>query len=143
MSIHAHTPDDTTPSHHPDDLPHDSQAARLLAMTARETDQWRAEARIEADAVVSEAREEAARLVRAAKAEVEGVASKAREEAAQIVNDARVEAYRVREQTTESRKRLDEEIATLTQQAADLKAQLRRHLTDLLDRVEATPGADS
>jgi hypothetical protein len=56
------------------------------------------------------------------------------------VNDARVEAYRVREETTGLRKRHDEEIAHLQQVASEHKEQLRRHLTDMLEQVESTPG---
>ena len=59
-----------------DDASEGSAAARLLEMTARETDQWRADARSEAEAIVREARAEAER----------------------VVGEARVEAYRVRQE---------------------------------------------
>ncbi|KQW48966.1 hypothetical protein ASC77_09635 [Nocardioides sp. Root1257] len=115
-------------------------AARLLAMTARETDQWRSEARDEAASIVAAAREESAELVRAAKAEAERLVSSARETAAQTTNDARVEEYRVREATTELRNRVNEEVAQLQQMATQHREQLRQHLTEMLDRVDAAPG---
>jgi cell division septum initiation protein DivIVA len=151
MSINAQSYDDlhpgagresgegTEPSSSADSSP---AAARLLAITARETDQWREEARSEAAAVVAGAREEAAEIVRAAREEAERLVSSAREQAAQTVNDARVEAYRVREETTAVRKRHDEEVAALQHLANDHRARLRQHLTDLLERVDATPGSD-
>jgi cell division septum initiation protein DivIVA len=124
--------------------PHSSPAAaRLLAMTARETDQWRSEAKSEAAAVVAGAREEAAELVRAAREEAERLVASARDEAARTVNDARVEAHRVREETTAVRKRHDEHIAHLQQVATDHREQMRHHLTDMLDRVDSTPGGRS
>jgi cell division septum initiation protein DivIVA len=92
-------------------------AARLLAITARDTDQWRAEARSEADAVVAAARAEAAEIVRAA-----------REEAERLANDARVETYREREKAER-----------LQRLAAEHREQLRSHLTEMLQQVEATP----
>jgi hypothetical protein len=70
MSVNAHgygdyngggTGQDTvrpTPPSGPGDGPDGSQAAaRLLEITARETDQWRSEARSEAAAIVAGARE--------------------------------------------------------------------------------------
>jgi hypothetical protein len=115
-------------------------AARLMEITARETEQWRADAKSEADAVVARARQEAADLVRAAREEAERLVTSAREEAAQVSNDARVEAYRVREETAATRKRRDEEIAQLEQQANDHRELMRRHLTEMLDRVNSAPG---
>lgn len=91
-------------------------AARLLEMTARETDRWRSEARDESAAIVQAARDEAERLVAAA-----------RKEAEQTTNDARVEAYRVRESTTR-----------LEQVETDTRERLRQHLTDMLAQVDAT-----
>jgi cell division septum initiation protein DivIVA len=104
-------------------------AARLLEMTARETDQWRSEARSEATAIVAGAREEAERLV-----------ASARDEAAQTTNEARVEAYRVREETTALRKRHEEEIARLEQVATEHRERLRHHLTEMLHRVDSDLG---
>ena len=111
MSIHAQNDADQ-----PDQTDQSAAAARLLALTARDTDQWRAEARSEADAVVAAAREEAAEIVRAA-----------REEAERMTNDARVETYREREKATK-----------LKQTADEHREQLRTHLTEMLERVEAT-----
>jgi cell division septum initiation protein DivIVA len=119
----------TSPSG-PSDGPDGSQAAaRLLEMTARETDQWRSEARSEAAAIVAGAREEAERLV-----------ASARDEAAQTTNEARVEAYRVREETTALRRRHDEDIARLEQVATEHRELLRHHLTEMLDRVDSDLG---
>jgi len=125
----------------PDSAPDSSPAAaRLLEMTARETDQWRTEARSEADAIVAGAREEAARLVQAARTESERLVTSAQEKASETVNDARVEAYRVREKSTAARKRNEEEIAQLEQLATQHRAQLRGHLTKMLDEVDSTSG---
>jgi len=101
-----------------DDGQDGSAAARLLEMTARETDRWRSEARTESDATVADARKEAAELVRAAHAE----------------------ADRVRQETTALRERHEEDIARLEQVATDTREQLRQHLTEMLARVDATLG---
>lgn len=114
-------------------------AARMLELTARETDQWRSEARSEAAAIVAGAREEATKLLRAANEEAERLVTSARDEAAQTTNDARVEAHRVREETAAVRKRHDEGIARLQQVATEHRERLRHHLTDMLDRVDSTP----
>jgi len=157
MSINAHgygDPDSGTggdtgngtarpaaPRRDPEDVPDSSSAAaRLLEMTAHETDQWRAEAKSEAAAIVAGAREEATTIVRAAGEEAERLVASARDEAAQTVNDARDEAHRVREATTAVRKRHDEDIAHLQQLATEHREQLRHHLTDMLDRIDSTPG---
>jgi cell division septum initiation protein DivIVA len=152
MSNTTHTYDDARSGTSPDGVAEaSSSAVRLLEMTARDTEQWRSEARSEAEAVVAAAREEAAtvvtearataaKLVRDAREEAERLQESARSEAAETVNDARVEAYRVREETTGLRKRHDEEIAHLQQVASEHKEQLRRHLTDMLEQVESTPG---
>ena len=115
-------------------------AARLLEMTGRETDQWRADARSEAAVIVTAARTESAELVRAAREEAERLVTAAREEAERTTSDARVEAYHVREETSAARRRHDEEIAHLRETATEHREQLRRHLTDMLDRVDSTPG---
>ena len=112
MSIHAQNDAAATEANDPS-----AAAARLLAITARDTDQWRAEARTEADAVVAAAREEAAEIVRAA-----------REEAERMTNDARIETYREREKA-----------AKIKQTADEHREQMRSHLTEMLQRVEATP----
>lgn len=111
-------------------------AARLLAMTARDTDHWRTQARQESDAMVADARKESAELVRAARDEAERLVASAREEAAQTTNDARVEAYRIRAETTALRERHDEDIARLEQVATDNREGLRKHLTEMLARVD-------
>lgn len=111
MSINAQNHADPTDPSDPS-----AAAARLLALTARDTDQWRAEARTEADTVVSAAREEAAEIVRAA-----------REEADRMMNDARVETYREREKATKIRQTADEH-----------REHMRTHLAEMLERVEAT-----
>jgi cell division septum initiation protein DivIVA len=115
-------------------------AARLLEITARETDQWRSEARGEAATIVEEARREAAELVRAARAEAERVVTKAQEESAQATNGARVEAYRVREETTAVRRRHEEEVARLQQAATEHRELMRNHLTAMLEQVDSLPG---
>ena len=103
-------------------------AARLLEVTARETEQWRSEARNEAAAIVARARDEADRLV-----------GSARDQATQITGEARAEAARVREETAALRQRHEQEIARLEQVATEQRELLGRHLTDLLDRVNSVP----
>jgi cell division septum initiation protein DivIVA len=140
---------DTT--EHPVTAPASQAAARLLELAARETDQWREEARNEAAAIVAEAREESDRIVRAAREESakivrtareegERVVSAAQEKGAELTNDARVEAYRVRAETTELRKRHEDDIARLEQVATEHREGLRSHLTEMLARVDAAPG---
>ena len=118
-------------------------AARLLEMTARDTDRWRSEAKTESEAIVANAREESAEMVRAAREEAERLVTSAREEAAQTTNDARVEAHRVREETTALRKQHDEDVAQLERVATENREQLRQHLTEMLARVDATTPPDS
>jgi cell division septum initiation protein DivIVA len=125
----------------PDGLPPDSpSAARLLAMIARETDEWRADAQRDAATIVAGARQEAAALVRAAREEAERLVAAAREESAHTVNEARVEAYRLREETKAARQAHDDDMAHLERLAAENRTQLRRQLTAMLDRVDAPPG---
>jgi cell division septum initiation protein DivIVA len=118
-------------------------AARLLELTAREADQWRADAKSEAAAIVAAARDEAAKVVRAARDEAERLVATAKEEGAQITNDARVEAYRVREETTALRKRQEEHVARLEQLATEQRELLRHHLTEMLGRVDSLSSGDS
>ncbi|GAB7007203.1 hypothetical protein JCM18899A_46780 [Nocardioides sp. AN3] len=121
---------------------HASQAAaRLLELTARETEQWCSEARREAAAIVAGARDETAELVRAARQEAERLVSSAREEAARTTNEARAEASRVREETSVIRKRHDEEVARLQQVATEVRQRLRHDLTAMLDQVDSIPDA--
>ena len=159
MSINEHTANGTypgdgvvspsAPSAADEGQDSSQAAARLLEMTARETDRWRAEAKEEAAAAVAAgrdeaastvatARQEAAELVRAAREEADRLVTAAREQAEQTVNDARVEAYRVREQTTEVRKKHDADVARLQQLASEHREKMRHHLTAMLDQVEAT-----
>jgi cell division septum initiation protein DivIVA len=119
-----------------------SAAARLLEKTARETDQWREDARAEAAATLSAARDEAAQVVRAAREEAERLVAAAREEADRAVNDARVEAYRVREQTNAARQGHEEDIARLQQVATQHRERLRQHLTEMLGQVDSAPGGE-
>jgi cell division septum initiation protein DivIVA len=133
-----------TPLGGPDDAPEGSPAAvRLLEMTARETDQWRADARSESAAIVAAARKEAEDLVRAAREQADRLLTSAREEAAQTANDARVEAYQVREETSAARTRHEEDVARLQEVASEHRQRLRRHLTEMLDRVDSTSGESS
>lgn len=115
-------------------------AARLLEMTANETEQWRTDARSEAAAIVAEAHQESAALGQAAREEAERLVTSARDEAAKTTNDARVEAGRVREETIAYRSSHDEEIARLQQVATEHRQRLRNHLTEMLDQVDSTPG---
>ena len=154
MSSNAHTYDDAHNGvTHDDATESGPSAARLLEMTARETDRWRAEAkeeaesvvaeaRVEATSIVTEARSEAARMVREARIESERLREEAEKQAAETMNDARVDAYRVREEASGLRKKHEDEIAALRQVATEHKEQLRRHLAEMMERVEATPAAE-
>ena len=92
-------------------------AARLLEMTARETDQWRSDALAEATEIVAAARDEAGALVRAAQREADAVRESARVATAQA----------------------ETEVARIEQVAADHSQHLRRHLTDMLERLDSVP----
>lgn len=131
------------PAPRADEAPGSAASARLLEMTAQETDRWRSEARSEADQIVARARTEAAGLVREAQAEAERVIGAARDAAAETTNDARVQAYRIREQSDALRARQDEELARLGQVETEHRERLRQHLTEMLDRVDSSPGDDS
>ena len=113
-------------------------AARLLEMTARDTDQWRSDARAEAAQIVAAAREEADALVGSAQREVERMIDAARREAARTVGEARATAEDVRTTTEEQRAHGETEVARLQQLAADHAQDLRRHLNDMLDRLDTT-----
>ncbi|GAB7004665.1 hypothetical protein JCM18899A_21380 [Nocardioides sp. AN3] len=137
---------DTAPPDGPeathDDGSHASHAAaRLLELTARETEQWRSDARNDAATIVARAREEAAELVRAARTEADRLASSARAESTHMTNEAREEASRLREETTALRGRHEEEVARLQQAATELRGRLRHQLTEMLDQVDSIPGA--
>ena len=98
------------------DQDHDA-AVRLLEMTARETDQWRSDARAEASEIVAGARDEAGELVRAAQREADQI----REAARVAMGEA------------------ETEVARLQQVAADHSQALRRHLTGMLERIDSGP----
>lgn len=136
MSIDAQPHDD-----HTHDDASDSAAARLLEMTARETDRWRAEAKDEAAAVVAGGHDEAAGLVRTAREEADRLVAAAREEAARILDDARVEARRAHDEAVAARAHHEEDVARLERLASDHREHLRRHLTQMLDQVDAPPGS--
>jgi cell division septum initiation protein DivIVA len=115
-------------------------AARLLEMTARDTDQWRSDARAEAAQTVAAAREEADALVRSAQREAAGIMEAARLEAARTLDEARVTAHGVQAESEKLRTRAEAEVARLQQVAADHSQHLRRHLHDVLGRLDAAPG---
>ncbi|MBS2937728.1 hypothetical protein KDN32_08230 [Nocardioides sp. J2M5] len=120
--------------------PRSPSAARLLEMTARETDQWRADARAEADGIVAAAREEAAEVARAAQADADTMREDARRAAEKTIAEARAEAEGIRTEASEQRAHEESEVARLQQVAAEHSEQLRRHLTDMLGRLDAVPG---
>jgi cell division septum initiation protein DivIVA len=114
-------------------------AARLLEMTARDTDQWRSDARAEAAEIVAAAREEAERLVRTAQREAGSMVDAARVEAERTVDEARATADGVQAESEKQRTRGETEVARLQQVAADHAQHLRRHLNDVLDRLDSGP----
>jgi cell division septum initiation protein DivIVA len=114
-------------------------AARLLEMTARDTDQWRSDARAAAAEIVAAAREEAGALVRSAEREAESMVKAARLEAARTVAEAQATADDVRTETEKQRTQGESEIARLQQVAADHSQHLRRHLNETLDRLDSIP----
>lgn len=94
-------------------------AARLLEMAARNADE----------------------LVAEAKAEADQLTAPAREEADQILTAARTEVQRVRADLEETRVQHNEEFARLQQAEHDHRDRIRRHLTDRLAQIEASPQA--
>ena len=108
--------------------PRSPSAARLLEMTARDTDQWRSDARAEAAQIVAAAQQEAVALVESAQ-----------REAARTVGEAQAAADEVRTRTKEQRTQGEAEVARLEQVAADHAQVLRRHLNDMLDRLDSAP----
>jgi cell division septum initiation protein DivIVA len=114
-------------------------AARLLEMTARDTDQWRSDARAEAAEIVAAAREEAERLVRTAQREAGSMVDAARVEAERTVDEARATADGVQAESEKQRTRGETEVARLQQVAADHAQHLRRHLNDVLQRLDSGP----
>jgi cell division septum initiation protein DivIVA len=118
--------------------PRSPSAARLLEMTARDTDQWRSDARAEAAQIVAAAREEAGALVGSAQREVERMIDAARREAARTVGEAQAAAEDVRTESEAQRTHGEAEVARLQQLAADHAQHLRRHLDDMLNRLDTT-----
>ncbi|HYH73387.1 MAG TPA: hypothetical protein VD764_09215 [Nocardioides sp.] len=119
--------------------PRSPSAARLLELTARDTDQWLSDARAEAAQIVAAAREEADALVRSARSEVESMVESARREAAQTVGEAQATADEVRTRTQQQRDQGETEVARLQQVAADHAEHLRRHLNDMLASLDSAP----
>ncbi|MDT0184239.1 hypothetical protein Q9S36_29000 [Microbacterium sp. ARD31] len=119
--------------------PRSPSAARLLEMTARETDQWRTDARAEAAEVVAAAREESDALVRSAQREAHDLVETARREAERIVGEARATAEEVQVASDRRRTEAEAEVARLQQVAADHSDSLRQHLNDVLDRLDGVP----
>jgi cell division septum initiation protein DivIVA len=112
--------------------PRSPSAARLLEMTARDTDQWRSDARAEAAEIVAAAREEADELVRSAQREAEGMVEAARLAAARTVDEAQATADDVLTETEKQRAHATAEVARLEQLAADSS-----DLNDMLDRLDS------
>lgn len=114
-------------------------AARLLEMTARDTDQWRSDARAEAAETVAAAQQEAEALVRSAQREAADMIEAARLEAARTLDEARATARGVQAESEQRRTRAETEVARLEQVAADHAQHLRRHLNDVLARLDSSP----
>jgi cell division septum initiation protein DivIVA len=100
-------------------------AARLLEMTARETDQWRSEARAEAAEIVASARQEAETLLRTSQ-----------REATSMLEDARAEADGVRAESARQRTEAEAEVARLEQITSDHESRLRRHFREMLEQLD-------
>ena len=111
-------------------------AARLLEMTARDTDQWRSDARAEAAEVVAKARQEAETLLRTAQREATDMVEAARVEAARTGEEAQAAADGVRAESEKQRVEAEAEVARLQQVATDHAQHLRHHLNDMLERLE-------
>ena len=114
-------------------------AARLLEMTARDTDQWRSDARAEAAGTVAAAQQEADALVRSAQREAADMVEAARLEAARSLDEARATAQGVQAEAEQLRTRAEAEVARLQQVAADHTQHLRRHLNDVLAGLDSSP----
>lgn len=121
--------------------PGSPSAARLLELTARETDQWRADAKEEAAAIVAAAHEEADELVRAAQRESERLLEDARLEAARTLDEARTTAEDERARTEAQRTQSAAEVERLQQVAAEHSDHLRQHLNDVLGRLDGLGSA--
>ena len=116
-----------------------SAVVQLLEMAARDTDQWRSEARGEADAIVAVARDQADMLVSSARAQAEELLAAARDEAERITQAARQEAAEVRDQLETDRRRGEVQVIQLREIANDHADRLRGHLTEMLTRLDSVP----
>ncbi|MCF6376664.1 hypothetical protein L2K70_03530 [Nocardioides KLBMP 9356] len=121
--------------------PRSTSAARLLEMTARDTDQWRDDARVEAAEVVAAARAEADALVSTARRTADELVETAQRDASEIVRRAAGEAEAIRAETAERRSAGEAEVARLQQVATDHSHRLREHLHEVLDRLNDVDGA--
>lgn len=119
--------------------PRSPSAARLLELTARDTDRWRSEAKAEAAAIVAAAREEAQALVRAAQREADSHVEASRLEADRTLDEAKAAAEQVRVEAARQRIREETEVARLQQVAADHAQHLRQHLNDVLHSLGNAP----
>lgn len=120
--------------------PRSPSAARLLEMTARDTDQWRTDARAEAAEIVAAAQREASAMVRSAQRAAESMVEAARTEAAQAVDDAHATAAGVRTEMSRQRAQEEAEVSRLQQLAADHAHHLRQHVSEILERLDSGPG---
>ena len=116
--------------------PRSPSAARLLEMTARETDQWRSDARAEAAEIVATAREEAENLLRTAQQEAAELVEVARADAARTADKARAAADVVRAESEGKRVEAQAEVDRLQQLATDHESHLRQYLNDMLERLD-------
>ena len=112
-------------------------AARLLEMTARDTDQWRSDARAEAAEIVASARHEAETLLRTAQREAASMVEAARVDAARTGEEAHAAADGVRAEAEKQRAEAEAEVARLQQVATDHTQHLRQHLNDMLGRLDS------
>ena len=102
--------------------------SNLLEMAARDAELWLSEARSEAASVVQAGRDDAERLLREARIEADEVLARARDAVAQE-----------RANLEQRKTALEAEVARLGEIAAGYRIDLRRHLTELLERVDAHP----
>ena len=124
----VHPPAGAAGSHNGTPRDPSQAAAQLLEMAARDAEQWRSEAQAEASSLVDEARAEADRLVQAG-----------REEAEALVSAARGEAERVQAEQDETARAHRAEVTELRRLASEHRGHLRKHLNDLLQRVDGAP----
>jgi vacuolar-type H+-ATPase subunit H len=119
--------------------PRAPSAVRLLEMAARDTDQWRSDAKAEAAEIVAVAQREASAMVRSAQRAADTMVEAAKAEATRTVDDARATADEVLTVLSQRRAREEAELARLQQLAQDHAHHLRQHATDILDRLDADP----